>query len=278
MKKLAAIALIMLGIGVLCAFFVFNENDLVKFKGDAYSDERTVDASNIQSIRAETDTFDITFVPGSSQEVRVKLEGNISKKLKEKIIFTAETKGDTLHIVGDTRNGIQFGISIVDLNMIVELPEKLWDRFDVETDTGNIVIDQLKGNKLELSTDTGKIKVSNYVFQDVNFETDTGSATFTDGEGMLTGESDTGNVSIETAELQHDTTVSTDTGNITINVDKQPESAAIKIKKQTGRSTIEWSGLETTKESGRTVDRKIGAGDIKINLESDTGNIKLGNR
>ncbi|CAM4319635.1 DUF4097 and DUF4098 domain-containing protein YvlB [Paenibacillus endophyticus] len=278
MKKLAAVAIIMLGIGIICAFFVFNENDLIKFKGDTYTDEITVDASDIRSIHTETDTFDITFVHSDSQDVKMKLEGNVSKKLKDKIIFKADKKGDALYIVGDTKNGFNFGISIVNLKMTIELPDKIWDTFDVESDTGKIDIDQIQGNKLLLSADTGNLNISNYSFKQIEFDTDTGNATFTDGEGPIKGETDTGNIRLEAAQLQSDVSFNTDTGNITVNVDKQPESALIKIRKDTGRSQIDWSGFEIDKESGNTVERSIGSGDVKISIESDTGNIKLGNR
>ncbi|MDQ8733151.1 DUF4097 family beta strand repeat-containing protein [Paenibacillus sp. LHD-38] len=278
MKKLAAVALIMLGIGVLCAFFVFNKSDLVKFKGDPYSEEKTVDASTIRSIHAETDTFNVTFVRGTSKDIQIKLDGNVNKKSLDKIIFTAETKGDTLYIEGNTKNSFTIGISIVNLKMTVELPEKLWNTIDIETDTGNIVLDQMEGSKLHITADTGNLKVSNYSFAEIDFETDTGNVTFTDGEGILKGETDTGNVRIETAELRNDISLQSDTGNITVNVDKEPASAAVYIQKDVGSSKVEWEGFSDSNDSKSIVDGKIGSGDIKIDIKSEVGNVKLGTR
>ncbi|WP_141500199.1 DUF4097 family beta strand repeat-containing protein [Paenibacillus luteus] len=298
MKKLAALALILLGIGVICAFFVFDKNDFVKLKGDPYLQEKSIDATAIKSIYTETDTFDLTYVQGTSNEVKLRLEGNVSKKLMDKIIFTAETKGDSLYIKSNTKNQFfSFGISIVNLHMTIELPEKLWDNFqaetdtgkininklnaanlELETDTGNIAIGQLEAKKLSLKSDTGDLKVSNYTVSDIQFETNTGNVKLEDGTGTLQGETDTGNVRVEAAELKNDIAISTDTGNITINVDKQPTSATILINKEIGKTQIEWEGLSESSDSKSNVKRVIGGGDLQIELESDTGNIKLGKR
>ncbi|MEV5027564.1 DUF4097 family beta strand repeat-containing protein [Paenibacillus sp. LPE1-1-1.1] len=278
MKKLAAIALIMLGVGVLCAFFVFNESDLVKFKGEPYSDEKTVDASEIRSIHAETDTFNITFERGTSKDIQIKLDGSVTKSSIDKIIFTAETKGDTLYIEGNTKNRFTIGYSVMNLKMVVELPEKLWNSVDIETDTGNIVLDQMEGSKLHVTSDTGNVKVSNYNFAEIDFESDTGNVSFTDGEGIVNGETDTGNVRIETAELREDITLKSDTGNITVNVDKEPASAAVYIQKDVGSSKVEWGGFSDSNDSKSIVDGKIGSGDIKIHINSEVGNVRLGAR
>jgi lia operon protein LiaG len=279
MRKLAAIALVLLGIGVLCAFFVFDKDDIVtKFQGETYLQEKSVDSSAIRSIKTETDTFNVTLTPGTSDDIKVRLEGDVSKKLVDDIIFTAIPKGDTLYIVGDTKDRFSIGISIVNLKMTVELPAKLWDSINIETDTGNIVIDQLEADKLNLKSDTGNLKLSNYVTKDFVFKTDTGNITLTDGKGSLKGETDTGNVRVESDELLNNIAVKTDTGNIIINVDKDPVSVAINIKKDTGNTNVEWDGFSFNKESDTYVEGMIGSGDIKIDLESDTGNFKLGNR
>lgn len=278
MKKLAALALIMLGVGVLCAFFVFNKNDLMKFKGDPYLQEKTVDASAIKSIHAETDTFNVTFVRGTTDDIHLRLEGNASKKYNDKIVFTADSKGDTLYIEGNTKNNFTFGISIINLKLTVELPEKLWDTVDIKTDTGNISIDQLKADQLNVELDTGNLKVSDYSFNAIKFETDTGNVTFTDGVGSFKGETDTGNIRIENEELRNNIALQSDTGNITINVDKQPQSAAIHIQKDVGSSKVEWDGFTDSNDSKSVVDGKIGSGNIKIDIMSEVGNVRLGSR
>jgi lia operon protein LiaG len=278
MKKLAALALIMLGVGVLCAFFVFNKNDLMKFKGDPYLQEKTVDASAIKSIHAETDTFNVTFVPGTTDDIRLRLEGNASKQHIDKIILKADTKGDTLYIEGNTKNNFSFGISIINLKLTVELPEKLWNTVEIKTDTGNISVDQLKAGQFNVKLDTGNLKVSNYSFKDIVFETDTGNVTFTNGVGSIKGETDTGNIRIENEELRNDIALQSDTGNVTINVDKHPQSAAIHIQKDVGSSKVEWDGFSDNNDSKSVVDGKIGSGDIQIDIQSEVGSVKLGSR
>ncbi|WP_053372101.1 DUF4097 family beta strand repeat-containing protein [Paenibacillus sp. FJAT-27812] len=278
MKKLAAFALIMLGVGVLCAFFVFGKNDLTKFKGDPYLLEKTVDASSLKSIYAKTDTFSVNFVRGTSDDIQLRLEGNASAQYKDKIVLKADQKGDTLYIEGNTKNSFTFGISIINLKLTIELPEKVWDTVDINTDTGNITIEQMEAENLKLKLDTGNLKVSNYSFKEILFDTDTGNVTFTDGVGSIKGETDTGNIRIENDELRGDIALESDTGNVTINVDKQPQSAAIHIQKDVGSSKVEWAGFTDTNDSKSIIEGKIGNGDIQIAVKSDVGNVKLGSR
>ncbi|WP_339204502.1 DUF4097 family beta strand repeat-containing protein [Paenibacillus sp. FSL K6-3182] len=279
MKKLAAFALILLGIGVLCAFFVFDKDEIVtKFQGEPFLQEKTIDASSIRSIHAETDTFNITFVPGTADDIKVRLEGDVSEKLAGDVILTAAPKGDTLNIEANTKDRFTFGISIVNLKLTIEVPAKLWSSVDIETDTGNIVVDQMEADKMKLKSDTGNIKLTNYTAQELEFKTDTGNINIADGKGILKAESDTGNVRVETDELRSDLTIKTDTGNIIVNANKQPASAFISIKKDTGNSKVDWDGFSVNKETENHIEGVIGSGDIKISMESETGNIKLGTR
>ena len=216
---------------------------MTKFKGEAYLQEKTVEASSIKSIHAETDTFNMTFVRGSSEDIQIRLEGSASAKNINNIIFKAEQKGDTLYITGNTKKQFMIGISIINLKMTVELPEKLWESFDIETDTGNISVDQLKTEKIKVKSDTGNVKINDYTVEQFVFETDTGNVTLTDGNGSLKGKTDTGNIRIESEQLLSDITLQSDTGNISINVDKQPQSATIRIKNEVGNNKVEWDWL-----------------------------------
>lgn len=259
MKKLAAIALIMLGIGVLCAFFVFDKNDITKFKGEPYLQEKNVDASAIRTIHMETDTFNVSVVRGTTDDIQLRLEGNASKQNVNKIVLNAEPEGDTLYIDGSVKNHFFVGFSIINLKLTVELPEKLWESVDIETDTGNIVIDQLKADEIIVKSDTGNV-------------------TLTDGAGRLNGETDTGNIRVESEEIRNDISLKSDTGNVTINVDKQPQSAAIRIQKDIGNSKVDWDGFTDRNDSKNVVDGRIGSGEIQIDIHSEVGNVKLGSR
>lgn len=78
--------------------------------------------------------------------------------------------------------------------------------------------------------------------------------------------------------MRSDLTIKTDTGNIIVNANKQPASAFISIKKDTGNSKVDWDGFSVNKETENHIEGVIGSGDIKISMESETGNIKLGTR
>lgn len=278
MKKLAAIALIMLGIGILCAFFVFDKSDITKLKGEPYQQEKTIDSAEIHSIHAETDTFNMEVIRGNTENIHIRLEGNASKRYLNKIVLKAVPKGDTLFIESAYSNKFVVGWSMINLKLIIELPERLWETVEIDSDTGNIVIEQLQAEAVNVKSDIGNLKASDYEIKEFIFKTNTGNVTLLDGSGILKGKTDIGNIRVETVQLRNDISLQSETGNVTINVDKQPESATIRIQKEIGNSKIDWDGFTEENDKKYSVSGLIGSGEITIDIKSEIGNIKLGNR
>ena len=93
MRKLAALALIVLGVGIGIAFLVFNKSDFTKATGEFYLEEKIFNASEAQSIRALTSTNSIHIVRGQSEDIVVRLEGNASQQVLDRVKFEASVQG-----------------------------------------------------------------------------------------------------------------------------------------------------------------------------------------
>lgn len=278
MKKLVAIALIMLGIGIVCAFFLFDREDFNKeLKGEPFLQEKTISSDSIRSLHAKTNTFNLEMIRGDSEDIKIRLEGNVSEKYLDKITLNAVTKGDVLEIESKIKNsGFTFGWTVINTKLIVELPERLWDSVEVDTDTGNVEIQDLNADKININTDVGNVKVSNYATKQFNVETDTGNITLTDGTGALKMKSDVGNIRVEAETIQNDITIGSEVGNVTISVDEGPKSANIRVMSEVGNVKMDWDGISS--KSKKNINKKIGNGDITIDIETEVGNVKLNQR
>ena len=66
------------------------------------------------------------------------------------------------------------------------------------------MVEELKARQAKISSDVGNLKATDYQIQEFTLLTDTGNVTLIDGSGKLTGESDIGNIRIETDQLRDD--------------------------------------------------------------------------
>ncbi len=137
----------------------------------------------------------------------------------------------------------------------------------------------LKADEIKVKSDTGNLKGSNYSTGQIVFESDTGNVTLTDGVGRLKGETDTGNIRVESEEIRNDIVLKSDTGNVTINVDKQP-AISNDPHSERYRKTAKLNGMasRTAMIPKVSLTAMIGGGEIQIDIQSEVGNVKLGSQ
>lgn len=295
MKKLAAIALIMLGVGIIGALLAFDLNDIRTFGTKPVRIDKTVDSASIRNVYVDSSSINMEIVRGASDEIKVRIEGNASKKYLDRFNLEAEAKGDTVYIKSSYKEMLVVGFNFVNVDLIVELPDRLLDSVELKSNSGNIEVEQLKattavietgsGNinieKLSTGTPTiqsksGNIKVENYKSEQVTVQSNSGNITMDDGTGRVDGETRSGNIRMETDELLQDVTLRSGSGNVRIDVAKEPESAAIHLRTNSGNLYVDWGRFIADKDNEEELSGKIGSGQIKIDLESSSGNLKLG--
>ncbi|RCW47637.1 putative adhesin [Paenibacillus prosopidis] len=234
-------------------------------------------------------------VRGASDEIKVRIEGNASKKYLDRFDLEAEAKGDTVYIKGFYKDMLVVGFNFVHVDLIVELPDRLWDSVELKSSSANIEVEQLEAttavvetgsgniNIEELSTGTatiqsksGSVKAENYKSEQVTVHSNSGNITLDDGTGRVDGETRSGNIRMETDELLQDVTLRSGSGNVRIDVTKEPESAAIHLRTNSGNLDVDWDQFVADRDNEEELSGKIGSGQIKIDLESSTGDLKLG--
>lgn len=173
---------------------------------------------NFEDIKITTDTADIQFILSEKPNSFIVCEEE--KNVKHSVIV----KENTLRIeVDDNKKWYEdLGINLYNPKITVYLGKSEWSNISLETDTGNILLDNIIATgKLAIETDTGNVKFEACDASEVIIETDTGNVMgsfLTDK--VVFAESNTGKIDIPKVIADEKCEIITDTGNIKITIEQ----------------------------------------------------------
>ena len=220
----------------------------VKLETNEYEIKET-----FKDIKILTDTADIDFVLSENLNTLIICEEH--KNIKH----TVKIKENTLLIEVDDNRKWYEHIGISTSKITVYLPKSEYGELIMESDTGNIHIENINANKLDLSTSTGNLKIVNTKCKNLFSESDTGNILLKNvmASEKIKIETDTGNVKFKDSDAS-DIFVKTDTGNVTGNLltDKV-------IFAESGTGNIDVPKVMTDEKCEIITD----TGDIKITIE-----------
>lgn len=176
-------------------------------------------------------------------------------------IITAGDKGGTLKIIEkDNRKwyqifDINFGIQ--DMPLIVEIPEDRWEEININTSSGDILIDEINCQELKTETSSGEIKANNLTAKkEASFDTSSGDIDLSE----ILSES----ISIDTSSGETHISDISNSSNINI----ESSSGDISIK-----NSVLANQLAINTSSGETELSNISANNM--NIESSSGDIEF---
>lgn len=152
--------------------------------------------------------------------------------------------------------------------MNVQLPDRLLGKINVETNNGSINISKLETKDIHTETDNGEVFIKDVKSNSMYVQSDNGKLFFENIEGKIYGESDNGDISLNTHILIEPIEFQTDNGSITITTKKDPENVMINVETDNGKINV------FGKSNPSTV---FGNGDYIIKLTSDNGDITVQN-
>lgn len=314
MRKWVAGALVMLVVGITGFIISFNGKDLLDFGTEPYFEEKTISADTVQNVQIKSDSLSIDAVKGTSNDIVIRLEGNASSKYLDRFQLKTEQQGDTLYVDGSMKDYFTLGLNIVNVKMTVELPEKVWGSFEAVNKSGNIFVSDLQGKTMsfkaesgyikgeslivdelvskvnsgnitlsdlqarstELKATSGYIKLNRYTIDKLNFDLNSGSVELRDGVSEITGELTSGNVRIEAKEIVKSIKLDLNSGSVNIRSDKEPESAQINFRTNSGSSKINWSNFNSVDDNDNGLTGTVGSGNsILIDVKTTSGNLRI---
>lgn len=259
-KVFIIVALVLLIVGGIALMF----NSGNHFENNAK--KKVIDDQSFTSIEILTTNAMVEIVPTKDSITTVSYSGKTKKR--SKFIFEAVVKENTLSVQfkEKRRSFINFGLSSLNLKLIVKVPKKQYDRIQAESNNGRIKVENIQTKELALETDNGTIELKTIDATVVNVKTDNGAIILDYVDGTIVGRTDNGRISLVTNNLDRPIELTTDNGKIEIQTEKEPTNATIDVKTDNGR--IDVFGYENKHT-------KFGNGENLIKLRTDNGRITI---
>lgn len=269
--------------GVLLLLFSFNPTNIAwgnfsLFNTKEVDLQRSASATNIQNVLVDTESANVNVTHGRSDQIKVRLHGKVSSKYVNDVDLKVEPQGDTLRLEVYTPDGFDWGMHQFNVALTVELPEKLWKSVKVQTQSGNVTVKEIESKEIALQARSGNLAADHYKSDVLTFTTESGNVDLSEGKSAIQGETKSGNIQVELNELQQDTDLKAGSGNITVNVENEPESLAVDYRGNSGNGRIDWTRMtyEEKDEDGEIIKGSFGSGEVKLKVRTGSGNFTMG--
>ncbi len=313
MKKAIAIALVVLGLGLAGVFITFDWSSIDTFGTKPISTARTLSAANAEKVQIEVSSMDVKIVRGFSDDIQVRLEGRASEKFENDFQLLAEEQNGTALIKGEYKSRFTIGFNVVMVDMIVELPEKLWKEVEVRSSSGGIELDQLHTDKLQMAASSGDLEVSRlkarearldtesgdielgeaemdtldltlgsgtidierYQVKQLNFDANSGDVELKDGSGSVKGKTGSGSIKMEAGRLDGDVVLHAGSGSVKLEIEDRQISADVRLTTRSGSRAVNWDAFNTESDGKDELAGQVGSGQYQVAIETGSGSIKL---
>jgi len=313
---------LIVAVGVLLLIFTMNPRNIFSdiqfgfsFDTKKINEEQTLDADIYRDLTVKTGSINIHVIPGATDQITARLNGKVSSKYADQVKLKVEPNGDSMTVGVEEDHGINLGISIMDLQLTVELPEKNWETAKIESGSGNIEIESLLGDEVTvkagsgnvnvqqvnagelavhtgsgnieveeievvsvaLQSGSGEISADGYHAEQLSFQNGSGNVELSDGEAALQGKTGSGNIRVDAERLVHDADLRTGSGNVSIDLAQEPTSLEVDYQGSSGEGNIRLDGMryEVKDEDKGRLKGTLGSGDVLLKVRTGSGNFKL---
>lgn len=243
----------------------------------AIRDQVVVSKKDISKIDIDISSSDLTVNPTPEDEITVELTGKISKKLKKKLQLNVQENGDALKISLKGEDQIKFnvGVLIVDTNVEVFLPQKIYDSIKIHNSSGDINIQEFKSKNTIFETSSGDIIATNLHSEEHRFHSSSGEMKLSNVTGNIEAESSSGDMIIQFENATGNLDAKTSSGDVSVEYRDEPKSLAIDFKASSGDGNVTLDGVNFEERSENEILGVIGTGDFKVTVETSSGDFSL---
>lgn len=277
MKKLVYSLLVLFIIGVIGTLVSVSASG--GFSLDTYDvgDQAVINNTDISEIEMDLSSTDISIHPTEDEKITVDFNGKISKKLKNKIKLDVQEKGNRLKIglKGEDQIKLNIGVLIIDTQVDVYLPHKVYDSLKIDNSSGDIEMKDLKVKELSLGTSSGDLILHNVESNSHLFHTSSGEMNLSNVIGDLTLESSSGDIFIQNEQASGNISANTSSGDISVEFQQEPKSLAINFSASSGEADVTLNDVNYEVKSEHQVIGKIGSGEYKVNAHTSSGDFYL---
>lgn len=245
--------------------------DFAKLGNSDYeTNTHEVDADFI-NIRIDVDTANVAFLPSEDGKCKVVCHEDPDER------HLVSVEGDTLSIASP--KGVKVHINWLNFDqqkITVYLPKSEYTSLSVETDTGYVDISaDFLFEKIDVDVDTGNVNIWSSAKSHINVESNTGRVLLNSlSAASIMVNCDTGDVSVSDISAGY-VVLETETGKISVS--KLDCSGDLKIGVDTGDSSVNYTSCKNFYSNGDTGDIDIHGfiASEKITIERDTGDVRF---
>lgn len=321
-KSIAALGFLCFIIGAAGLVYTFYTEQGRAGAAESIEMERELDAAEIRALSVTTNVSHISLIPEQTDQIRVQLTGTVPDKVKKQLSLTAETSGDRLVVDLDIGKQLNIGLSLSQwiswfdqdkLELKVYVPQRVYDSVKIKSDIGSVNVDQLQSDRFELESDTGKIIVSRFdggqltaksavgrvelsdirsdrlkvqsntgkvevdgfAGNSLEIESDLGAVQLYNINSPIKVKTDTGKIELNADTIAHDTDLAADIGAIEVNLNEEPTALQFDLYSNIGKVSFKPGRADyEVNESGR-LKGSIGSGGPVLRIKTDVGKITV---
>ncbi|GIO04897.1 hypothetical protein J31TS6_09250 [Brevibacillus reuszeri] len=276
-KKIFGISLLLFLLGASGLVWMFTKQDYFSFSLAQVNEVRTIQEP-FTSLEIATGMADVVITPSQSSTASVRLIGEASDQQRERIQFTSSVLSDgTLKVDVQEKFHVNLFFPVNGrLQVELSLPEKDYEKLELNTATGDIKASKLSVKKTSIVSSTGDVELVGLTGDSLDIQTDTGDMKLSGIRSTVQIQTTTGEIdSLLLPELVHDVSIESETGDIRIKVDKEPAAASLDLSTETGSIKTSWKSLSFEQKSEHKVTGSIGSGGPAVNVRTTTGDIRI---
>jgi DUF4097 and DUF4098 domain-containing protein YvlB len=267
MKKLVMIAIVLLIVGI-AGTVVLGGSVLSIGPKVEIDEQKTFDANEINRIDVKTDIGDVNIMESESNKIEVHIYGEVSKNQKDRYQIEIEQNGDTVIVTSKVKKKL-FSLPFVSFNggkraIDIAIPKGMINQLEVDSDVGDINMEQVSVKELDISTDVGKIKADYLEVVKAAIETNVGDTDIKNATGKFDIESDTGKVKLYMETITEDINIESNVGEVVVHVGDSRDTVALDLDTSVGDIDVNGTYMMGKNENGPTVTVKTDVGDIVI--------------
>jgi lia operon protein LiaG len=317
MKKLIFILVALFVIGLAGTLMTMGPSGGFSFNTVPIQEAKMVKSDQIKRIVVAQTSTDVHVVPSNDQNISVELKGKVSKKFKDKYNLDVIEEGEEVKI-SVNREDINwitsFGISIIDVDLEVQLPKKMYESITIDHSSGDMNISGIKAKEISLNVNSGDIAVEkseaekqfsihsssgdlnlknlsaeqlqvdvksgDTEIEHVEAKTSTlssmsGDVKLKDVLGILDVDVTSGDTQIMNEVLTGNMTVQSTSGDVDIQFTKKPDALALDYHGSSGDGTVHLEGMLYEEKSENIIKGKIGDGGHLLEVRTNSGDFDL---
>ncbi|MGM7682578.1 DUF4097 family beta strand repeat-containing protein [Cytobacillus sp. Hm23] len=260
------------------------------------SEKKSFLSDDIIRIKINSCSNNVRFICSHDNEITVELTGHVNSKLADNFILDTEINDKQLNISLRSKKTSHIGI-IIDLSILkITVPHKHFDSIDIDTSSADADIEDISANTVTFISDSGDINANKIIVKDtLSVETSSGDIHIMNTKAskfnvrsssgyintryvtaMFTNsKTSSGDIKLITNELKGTTTVDSNSGDISIITEVQPESLKVDFKGSSGEANIKLQGLTYEKNKRNAVVGTIGSGEHELIVRTSSGDFSL---